>query len=94
MFAIKATCERTIYLSRGRVVFDGPTDAAIQLYEKESRPGHRPLGHGRLGDDPSMRPIHVANIEVVDESGRPAHLFRPRRADAHPDPLPRQPAPA
>ena len=66
---------RTIYLSRGRVVFDGPTEAAIQLYEKESRLDTVPWAQGRLGDDPSNRPIHITDLEVVDESGRPRTYF-------------------
>ena len=30
-------CDRVIYLSKGHIVFDGPTDAGIGLYEKDSR---------------------------------------------------------
>jgi lipopolysaccharide transport system ATP-binding protein len=37
MFSIKSMCERVIYLKRGEVVFDGPTDEGLKLYEQDSR---------------------------------------------------------
>src|SRR5690606_37825663 len=37
MFSIKTMCERVIYLRRGRVVYDGPTDEGIRLYEEDCR---------------------------------------------------------
>jgi len=70
MFAIKATCSRAIYLSRGRLSFDGSPEEAIQIYEKESRLGTAPWAQGRIGDDPSKRPIEIVDIEVMDEAGR------------------------
>ena len=35
MFSIKSVCERVIYLRKGEVVFDGPTDRGLKLYEED-----------------------------------------------------------
>ena len=37
MFSIKTMCQRVIYLQKGKVVFDGPTNEGLKLYEKDSR---------------------------------------------------------
>jgi lipopolysaccharide transport system ATP-binding protein len=37
MFSIKSMCQRVIYLRRGRIQFDGPTDAGIAMYEDDSK---------------------------------------------------------
>jgi lipopolysaccharide transport system ATP-binding protein len=37
MFSIKTMCQRVIYLRKGKVVFDGPTDEGLKLYENDSR---------------------------------------------------------
>ncbi len=37
MRSIRDTCERTIWLNRGQLVMDGPTEAVVEAYE-ESRP--------------------------------------------------------
>ena len=55
--AIEALCERTIVLDHGRVVFDGPTEAAIERYEEivssgqpAAEPDAAPQEEGRTGD--------------------------------------------
>ena len=37
MFSIKTMCQRVIYLKKGKVVFDGPTDEGLRMYENDSR---------------------------------------------------------
>jgi lipopolysaccharide transport system ATP-binding protein len=37
MFSIKTMCKRVIYLKRGQIDFDGPTDQGIARYEKDCR---------------------------------------------------------
>jgi lipopolysaccharide transport system ATP-binding protein len=76
MFAIKATCDRIIYLSKGRVGFDGPPEDGIHLYEQESRLDTLPWAQGRIGDDPLARPIQVTKVETLDTAGRPCSQFK------------------
>jgi lipopolysaccharide transport system ATP-binding protein len=71
MFAVKAMCERCIYLSNGRVEFDGRPEAAIQLYEKDSRLGSLPWAQKS-----AECPINVAAVELLDESGQPRTVYR------------------
>ena len=42
MFSIKTMCQRVIYLKQGRIVFDGPTDEGLRLYESDSKLGPTP----------------------------------------------------
>jgi lipopolysaccharide transport system ATP-binding protein len=37
MFSIKSMCARVIYLKRGGLAFDGPTEEGLALYEKDCR---------------------------------------------------------
>ncbi|MEX0659330.1 MAG: ABC transporter ATP-binding protein [Egibacteraceae bacterium] len=55
--AIEALCERTVVLDHGRMVFDGPTDEAIEHYEEivssgkpAPEPEPEPQEEGRTGD--------------------------------------------
>src|SRR5205823_8869169 len=75
MFAIKATCTRAIYLSGGRIGFDGSPTDAIHRYEKESRLDTLPWAQRRIGADPTKRSIFVTNVELLAESGEPRTVF-------------------
>lgn len=75
MFAVKAMCERCIYLSAGTLEFDGRPETAIQLYEKDSRLGTLPWAQKSLGSDPSKGAIHVSKIELLDEAGAPRTVY-------------------
>jgi ABC-type polysaccharide/polyol phosphate transport system ATPase subunit len=54
--AVANLCERTIVLDHGRIVFDGPTDEAIETYQQIMRTGavpsapHAEEEAGRVGD--------------------------------------------
>jgi ABC-type polysaccharide/polyol phosphate transport system ATPase subunit len=52
--AVAALCERTLVLNRGKIVFDGPTEGALDLYHQLMRTGElpaaAPAGEGRVGD--------------------------------------------
>jgi lipopolysaccharide transport system ATP-binding protein len=37
MSSIKSNCPRVIYLKKGRIAFDGPTEEGLSLYESDSR---------------------------------------------------------
>jgi lipopolysaccharide transport system ATP-binding protein len=68
MFSIRTMCQRVIYLKEGRIVFDGPTDEGLRLYESESELGLAPWAPR----DPS---IVITNIELYGERGDQKTMF-------------------
>lgn len=70
MFSIKTMCERVIYLRKGRVQFDGPTEEGIALYEDESQ-----LTADESIGDSSKWPIMVTSFTLMDETGRQRAVF-------------------
>jgi lipopolysaccharide transport system ATP-binding protein len=75
MFAIKAMCNRVIYISGGQVRFDGAPEDAIQLYEQGSQLGTVPWAQGLVGAAPSQCPIYLEDIELCDEDGQSRTVF-------------------
>lgn len=70
MFSIKTMCERVIYLRKGRVVFDGPTDDGIKVYEEDCRvmaPDFSADG------DPAIK---VTSVQVCGLDGTEKHVFQ------------------
>jgi lipopolysaccharide transport system ATP-binding protein len=70
MFSIKTMCQRVIYLKRGRVAFDGPTDEGLRRYEADSRLAPSPWFRGE--ESPS---VVVTDVELLDEGGAPRTMF-------------------
>lgn len=68
MFSIRTMCKRVIYLKQGRIVFDGPTDEGLRLYESDSKLGLTPWAPR----DPS---IVITNIELYGEHGEQKAMF-------------------
>jgi lipopolysaccharide transport system ATP-binding protein len=75
MFAIKALCNRVIYIADGGVHFDGSPEDAIQLYERESRLSTAPWAQHMVGADPAQQPITITDIAILDEAGEPRRVF-------------------
>jgi len=75
MFAIKAICDRCIYLVEGRAVFDGTPEEAIERYEKDNRLQTASWALGDLGSDPTKRPVFITQIELLDEQSQPCNVF-------------------
>ena len=75
MFAIKAMCNRVIYIADGQVHFDGTPEDAIQLYEQESRLDTAPWAQQLVGTDPSQYSIYLTDIELCDEDGQARTVF-------------------
>jgi len=66
MFSIKSMCERVIYLKRGQVVYDGPTDVGLKMYEDDSR-----LTVSSWFHDESPKPsMTITDAQLLDESGK------------------------
>jgi lipopolysaccharide transport system ATP-binding protein len=75
MFAIKAMCNRVMYIAGGQIRFDGAPEDAIQLYEQESRFGTAPWAQGLVGAAPAQCPIYLADLELCDEDGHARTVF-------------------
>ena len=75
MFSIKAMCRRSVYLSQGKVVFDGSTDEAIRLYDQEGRLDMAGWAEKMVGSDPTKCPIYIKEIELLNERGEPCTVF-------------------
>jgi lipopolysaccharide transport system ATP-binding protein len=75
MFTIKAMCDRVIYLSSGRIAYDGTADDGIAHYEKDCRLGIAPWAQPLIGSDPTQRPIRVTDILTLDDAGAPRTVF-------------------
>ncbi len=64
MFTIKTMCPRVIYLVRGEVAFDGPTDEGLQRYEDASA-----LQKLHWFDEADP-PIAITSVRILDQEGR------------------------
>jgi ABC-type polysaccharide/polyol phosphate transport system ATPase subunit len=67
--SVKALCDRTIVLNRGEIVFDGPTEEAIEVYDRIMHTGVVPEaqadeGTARVGDGRAR--ITELRLEVPD----------------------------
>ncbi len=71
MFSIKTMCTRVIYLKKGRIVFDGPTDAGIEMYEDDCRLSTLSWTEKK----PDDWPIKVTDFSLFDASGEAKSVF-------------------
>ncbi|HUK63131.1 MAG TPA: ABC transporter ATP-binding protein [Dongiaceae bacterium] len=65
MFSIKTMCGRVVYLRKGEIQFDGPTDQGIAHYEEDCR---LTPGWGAEGDHADW-PIVLTDCRVLDRHG-------------------------
>jgi lipopolysaccharide transport system ATP-binding protein len=72
MFSIKSFCPRVIYLRQGEVIYDGPTDAGLKMYEADSRLAVSPWFHQEGADAPA---ITFTDITQTDEQGHEKTVF-------------------
>lgn len=72
MFSIKTMCRRVIYLKNGAVVFDGPTDQGIKIYEDDCR-SLAPLSWTE--EKPEHWPLSVTELTIFDENGTVKTVF-------------------
>jgi len=71
MFSIKTMCERVIYLKKGQIIFDGPTERGIELYEEDCRLSTLPGVAQKLED----LPIHMTGCNVSGMDDVPRKMF-------------------
>jgi lipopolysaccharide transport system ATP-binding protein len=72
MFSIKTMCPRVIYLKKGEVVFDGPTDEGLRMYEADSRLAQSPWFQPERGQAPA---ITFTDIQLLDKNGTEKTVF-------------------
>jgi lipopolysaccharide transport system ATP-binding protein len=72
MFSIKTMCPRVIYLKKGEVVFDGPTDEGLRMYEADSRLAQSPWFQPERGQAPA---ITFTDIQLLDKKGTEKTVF-------------------
>jgi lipopolysaccharide transport system ATP-binding protein len=65
MFSIKSMCQRVIYLKKGKVAFDGPTNEGLKLYEADSRLKDVHWFHRDDGDPP----VTFTDAEIISSAG-------------------------
>jgi lipopolysaccharide transport system ATP-binding protein len=70
MFSIKNMCQRVIYLKCGQVVYDGPTDEGLRLYEADCRLAPAPWFHGD-----AMPSVTITDVALYGEDGEAKTLF-------------------
>lgn len=71
MFSIKTMCERVIYLKKGRIAFDGPTDEGLKLYESDSK-----LQNATWFHDAAKNPaIVITDVTLLNEQGAESGVF-------------------
>lgn len=62
MSSIKTMCDRVIYLRKGSIAYDGPTEKGISMYEEASRL----TSFSRRFSDPAEMPIRDTDIRLED----------------------------
>jgi ABC-2 type transport system ATP-binding protein/lipopolysaccharide transport system ATP-binding protein len=74
--AIGRLCDRTLWLDRGRVVFDGPTHETLQRYFDAV--GRIDAGRAELHTDPHL-PVGLTSVSIAGGDGAP--ITEPARHD-------------
>ena len=70
MFSIRIMCQRVLYLKQGRIIFDGPTDEGLRLYETDSR-----LSPASWFSVPEDRLVVINDIELLNQHGEHRTIF-------------------
>jgi lipopolysaccharide transport system ATP-binding protein len=75
MFAIRALCKRALYLSHGKLLFDGPVDRAVELYERDSVLTTPAWAESQIIRDGTKPLISLTSIETYNGEGVPDQSF-------------------
>jgi lipopolysaccharide transport system ATP-binding protein len=71
MFSIKTMCERVIYLKKGKIIYDGPTDEGLRLYEADSRLAPAPW----FSSDGKPPAVEILDMALFDSNGVERTVF-------------------
>src|SRR5512143_1596152 len=72
MHMVNNLCERALVLKDGQILFDGPSQEAIALYE-QSWQQHRQIS-GRMPVSDGQ--VHISQVELLDERDQPQREFK------------------
>jgi len=75
MFTVTTICNRILYLSDGRVRFDGASEEVIRLYEQENRLNGGAQLSNSVNGHSTQHPISVTDLTILDEAGNPRQVF-------------------
>jgi lipopolysaccharide transport system ATP-binding protein len=75
MFTITAMCSRVIYISDGRVGFDGEPEEVIRLYEQDTHVRTPVRSTGSHNGSSALHPVHITEVALLDESGQPRKVY-------------------
>jgi len=71
MFSIKSMCERVVYLRKGQIVYDGPTDDGIALYEEDCRLATASW----IEKPPEEWPVLITDCQLLHANGESGNVF-------------------
>ena len=71
LFSIKVMCDRVLYLRNGELVFDGPTEQGIELYEADCRLSAIAWAKPEAGG----WPIRITHVALMGENDGPRTVF-------------------
>jgi lipopolysaccharide transport system ATP-binding protein len=75
MFTVTTICNRILYLSDGRVRFDGASEEVVRLYEQENRLNGGAQLSNSVNGHSTQHPISVTDLTILDEAGNPRQVF-------------------
>lgn len=67
--SIRKLCKRTILLVKGRIVFDGPTEHAINKYYEAMSEDQMLYNSGHIHNNISKKMVEIADIQLLKEVG-------------------------
>lgn len=72
MHMVKSLCDRVLVLKEGQILFDGPSEEAIAVYEQTWQRHRQVATHSPVGDGH----VHVSRVELLDGRDQPQRKFR------------------
>ena len=75
MFSVKSLCHRAVYLSQGKVLYDGPVEQAVGLYETDSQLVVPSWAEDHIVKRNGERPIVITSVETLDVEGKSKDVF-------------------
>jgi lipopolysaccharide transport system ATP-binding protein len=76
MFAVRALCKRALYLSHGTLLFDGPVDRAVELYERDSVLTTPAWAESQIVRDGTEPLVSLTSIQTYNAEGVPERRFK------------------
>ncbi len=72
MHMVSTLCDRALVLKEGQVLFDGPSQEAITVYEQTWQRHHQISGRLSASDER----VHISQVELLDGADQPQRKFK------------------